>query len=335
MVREALGCKICAEGAKLVLFVTGICKKRCFYCPISSKRKKKDVVYANECRVEKDEDILEEAFKMNALGTGITGGEPLLFLDRTAHFMDLLKEELGERHHIHLYTTEKVSEEVAEELHSQGLDEIRFHLVGRVSGYKESLQNTREAGISTGVELPAIPGYENKIVEAIEKLDMEFLNLNELEFSETNGEALSRRGFDTLDGIRAIGSEELAMKIVDGYGERIPINFCSAGFKDGVQLRKRLLRTAHNIAKRYERVTADGTIVRGVVELVNPNSNSITKLVKMLKGGNYEVRGEIIFINPETLVKISKRLPKGVKAYISEFYPTWDELEVEREVLKE
>lgn len=68
------GCRLCYMGAKMVLFITGSCGKNCFYCPVSYERKEKDLIFANERRVGKDEDIIEEAISMEALGTGITGG---------------------------------------------------------------------------------------------------------------------------------------------------------------------------------------------------------------------------------------------------------------------
>ena len=41
----AKGCKQCVKGEKTVLFITGKCSLRCFYCPISDQKKNKDVIY--------------------------------------------------------------------------------------------------------------------------------------------------------------------------------------------------------------------------------------------------------------------------------------------------
>ena len=76
------GCVLCHQGAKMVLFVTGRCHRSCWYCPLSRERKGTDTVFANEHPVDIPAQIIEEAENMSALGTGITGGEPLLCLDR-------------------------------------------------------------------------------------------------------------------------------------------------------------------------------------------------------------------------------------------------------------
>lgn len=89
------GCELCREGAKLVLFVTGLCYKDCGYCPLSEKRKNKDTPWANERPIIAPEDILEEAHRMMAKGAGITGGEPLLWFDRALGYVKLLKSEFG------------------------------------------------------------------------------------------------------------------------------------------------------------------------------------------------------------------------------------------------
>ena len=309
----------------MVLFVTGLCKRKCFYCPLSEKKSMKDVIYANERPIEKSEEIVEEARTMRALGTGITGGEPLLVLERTLDFMKLLKKEMGEKHHIHLYTTETVNKPLAEELHSAGLDEIRFHIKGRTKNYLKSVESSKEAGMSAGVELPAIPGCKDRMIEATE-LNIDFLNLNELEFADLNYSKMLARGMESINGISAVGSSSVAREVKKH--SRVPVNFCSSWFKDGVQLRRRLLRTAHNVAKSYERVSRDGTLLIGMIE--NCDLNAARKLF-----ADFEVREGKIYTDPVVLKRVAQRLPPAAVAYVSEVYPTWDSLEVEREYIKD
>ena len=122
----AEGCKYCSEGSKMVLFVTGICDTGCRYCPVSLERKGKSGTYANELKVTSDDDVIGEIEAMNALGTGITGGDPLCDMELTLHYIVLIKDHFGPEHHIHLYTS-KIDPEKIRLLRNAGLDEIRFH----------------------------------------------------------------------------------------------------------------------------------------------------------------------------------------------------------------
>ena len=49
--RLSAGCVLCFEGAKLVLFITGLCQRSCWFCPLSAQRKDKDVIFANEHKI--------------------------------------------------------------------------------------------------------------------------------------------------------------------------------------------------------------------------------------------------------------------------------------------
>jgi len=63
---------------------------------------------------------------MSALGTGVTGGEPLLVLDRVVEYASLLKEHFGPDHHIHLYTALRRTAHAR--MPAGGwVDEIRLH----------------------------------------------------------------------------------------------------------------------------------------------------------------------------------------------------------------
>ena len=77
---EAEGCVQCQQGSKLVLFVTGKCHWGCDYCPLSENRRETPDMFANERRCTSWEEVIEEGRAMNATGTGITGGDPMLDL---------------------------------------------------------------------------------------------------------------------------------------------------------------------------------------------------------------------------------------------------------------
>ncbi len=262
------GCRMCYKGAKMVLFVTGVCGKNCFYCPVSYERREKDVIFANEKRVKKDDDIIEAALLMDALGTGITGGEPLLYPDRVVYYIKLLKNRFGESHHIHLYTALAPGREVLKSLRSTGLDELRFHPpphmwanIGKTH-YRDSIVEANELGIRVGIEVPSIQADFSGILSLLEEVGG-FLNLNELEFSETNADELKKRGFvpvdDVSSGVR--GSKEVAELL---NGSRL--HFCSSLFKDAVQLRERFKRIAKRTARDFDEITEDGTLVYGIIE---------------------------------------------------------------------
>jgi pyruvate formate-lyase activating enzyme-like uncharacterized protein len=262
------GCRQCYKGAKMVLFVTGICGKNCFYCPVSNQRRERDITFSNERRVNRDEDLLEEAISMDALGTGITGGEPLLRLDRVIHYIKLLKNKFGKSHHIHLYTALAPNKGVLESLKKAGLDEIRFHppqnLLPGVDKtyYRISLTEAHKLGLSVGIEIPSIACDLRGVISLLKEVDG-FLNLNELEFSETNYSQLKTRGYVTVDDTSsaALGSREVAEAL--DYDK---LHFCSSRFKDAIQLRERFKRIAKISARYFDEITDDGTLVYGIIE---------------------------------------------------------------------
>ena len=80
------GCQYCVKGEKLVIFITGKCPRSCYFCPVSDQKYQNDVQFANERPVKDFNDIIEEAREMDALGAGITGGDPLEKLERTCEY---------------------------------------------------------------------------------------------------------------------------------------------------------------------------------------------------------------------------------------------------------
>ena len=194
------GCLQCRRGSKMVLLITGRCSTGCFYCPLSLEKKGKEVLFANERRCTSDDEVLDEARMIRAEGTGITGGDPVQCIERTLHFIRLLKKEFGERHHIHLYTS-SLDVQAFRRLEEAGLDELRLHppveMWDRLdeTDLEEFLRST---SMKVGFEIPSLPEEEERterLIDFAESVGMDFVNLNELEFSEGNWDELKARGW--------------------------------------------------------------------------------------------------------------------------------------------
>ncbi|MBN1793200.1 radical SAM protein [Candidatus Woesearchaeota archaeon] len=313
------GCKRCVKGEKLVLFITGLCSQRCEFCPVSDRKLYKDVIYANERPIDPkagDESvakaIIEEAAACSATGAGITGGDPLVRLDRTVKAIRLLKKRFGKSFHIHLYTPLRlVSEQSLKNLFDAGLDEIRFHprIGGRISGPSESKREWRRVGLAkryswaVGVEIPALPGKEEETRELISFLKgrIDFLNINELELADNEvwrREQERDSSLRTKDGFSyAIkGSEELAKRLLQySSGLGIRTHYCTCTLKDRVQLAKRVLRRAKNIRLQTDIMDKEGMLTRGAVYLPS------------LKPG-FGYRKKLSSLNPLEKQKILKKL---------------------------
>ncbi|NMB77562.1 MAG: 4Fe-4S cluster-binding domain-containing protein [Methanomicrobiales archaeon] len=314
------GCILCHQGAKMVLFVTGRCHRTCWYCPLSAERKNTDTVWANEHPVDIPAQIIEVAESMSALGTGVTGGEPLLVLDKVTEYCRMLKEHFGKEHQIHLYTAKAPTDEELAAL--QGLvDEVRLHPPRECwekileSDFLRSAKRAKEMGFDIGIEVPALPGLE-LLIPALTHLD--FLNINELEWGESNAYAMRERGYDladplhnAIDGAKA-WAEELC--------RHEKVHWCSSGFKDSVQLRERLKRIAQNTARPFDEITDDGTVVYGVFEPASGSTDAVSPFIReRLEPDSYEIHPERVEMAWWLLEKLADELDG--KKYVIERYP--------------
>jgi pyruvate formate-lyase activating enzyme-like uncharacterized protein len=294
----------------MVLFVTGRCTRSCWYCPISSERRDRDIAYANDRKITEINDIIDEANLMSALGTGVTGGEPLLVLDRVVDYCSLLKQEFGNEHHIHLYTG--LAPKMADLERLEGLvDEIRLHPPHEQwngvmnTPFIKSATLARRLGFSVGIEVPSLPGIG---ALAVTLPFIDFMNINELEWSETNARAMRERGYDLEDSYHnAVGG---AYRLARGMVRKRKVHWCSSAFKDSVQLKERLKRIAGNSARSFEEITDDGTVIYGVVEPAPKQPTGIE---------NAEIVNGCLELHWQVLHQHQDRLPG--KKYIVERYP--------------
>ena len=337
------GCRLCEEGAKMVLFVTGLCSYHCFYCPVSDEKMYKDVMFADEMRVERDEDVLAEARAIRAKGAGITGGDPMEAMDRLCHYLRLLKAEFGPEFQTHLYTMTTDLDKIRR-ARAAGLDEIRFHVPpglwrhAATSGFVPAVREARDLGMSVGLEVPLLPDRKSDLIELLrwaESEQLEFVNLDELEYSEANWGRMRRSDYSMKHelsyGVK--GADEAAAEILR-MPWRITVHYCSSGYKDGWQLRTRIKRRAETVARAYDEVTEDGTLVKGIIE-----ADDLAAVERELRG-TFQVPPELLAAVPErnrvevapwVLEEIAAKLPWP--SFVVEEYPTADALEVERQRL--
>jgi hypothetical protein len=335
------GCRLCVEGEKLVLFITGICPRNCWYCSLSEKKKSQDVIYANERPISNVNEAIEEAKLCDAKGAGITGGDPLSKLGRTVEYIKALKKEFGKDFHIHLYTSLDLADEgKLESLFNAGLDEIRFHPDIENNKLWNKLSLAKKFRWKAGVEIPVIPGLKEKTIRLIEfvKDKIDFLNLNELEFSELNYTEYEKRGLKTKNelsyGIK--GSEELALELLEMF-PGTNIHYCTSRLKDSVQLAKRIKRRAKNIKEKFDIVTDEGMLIRGAVYLdknlkrkFKPEELEEAKKKINLKEIKIDERKSRLLLSKKNVIKFSDKIKKlGYIPAVVEEYPTWDSLEID------
>jgi len=284
-----IGCKLCMNGMKLVYFVTGLCSRSCFYCPLSRERKGRDVTYADEVLVKGTEDIINEAKAINAKGVGITGGDPLLRTERVVKTLKALKENFYDKLHVHLYTTTQphVNETTLSMLLKAGIDELRFHPNLEVDDPLSPVKLAVDMGFNVGIEIPALPGFEDRtlrILDRARKLGATFIIINELEMTESNAVMLQIRGYRLKPGSASAveGSWETAITILKSVKEMgLNGHFCPAYIKDSAQFRNRLKRKAKSIAMPHETITRDPLLVKGVIE--PPEGVSLEETASIVK----------------------------------------------------
>ena len=349
------GCRLCKEGAKLVLFITGQCPATCFYCPLSFEKGGNDRIYADEWALADEQDtnvLIEEAHLINSKGAGITGGDPLIVWARTVRYIELLKNEFGESFHIHLYTSALQHADHIQDLIDAGLDELRFHPLPPTWGSMETsplldpIRSSISSECDVGIEIPVIPQMKQEIIKLISWANtqgIQWINLNELEFSERNEITLYKKGYTIKRDISSSvkGSETTAREILDIIAANdldIGLHYCSSSFKDAIQLMNRMKRRAHSIAQDYDIITDEGTIIKGIIEPTSKQNLNIL-LTILMKKHNLRKREDFIYneknntieIHAEILDRIHSNLSSNMcSCFIIERYPTADGLEVER-----
>ena len=279
------------------------------------------MVYANERPVLSDRDVIAEARAMDAQGTGITGGDPVVQLDRTLHYARLLKHEFSD-HHIHLYTASQLKKSILQRMEGI-IDEIRIHVIdfSDISSVKKALHYN----ISVGVEIPMLPSRikETKnLIQRLKGIGVHFINLNELEYADRNSYYLKEMGYSfSADSCVVLNSEKTALTLADEV-----VHYCSAHDKDSIQLKNRFIRRAHTVKKVYEEIE-HGLLVKGVITCESEEQAQTVKRVLLSKVDVLDSFVCVVGTRVETHWALAEEASSWITAKIGieKRYPTYDQ----------
>ncbi len=260
------GCRICGAGAWSCLFITGKCNAGCFYCPTSQQ--KDEIPATQRFHFETPESYAEYINFLKFKGVSFSGGEPLLFFDRTLQYLKEIRKSCSPEIYIWMYTNGILADKLKfEQLAAAGLNEIRFDI--GATGYQ--LDKVRLAkGIipNITIEIPAVPEEKERLKKLLPEIinaGVTNLNLHQLRLTKHNAPKLLKRNYTYIPAEQPVVLEsELAALEILNYAQEnhlgIGINYCSFWFKNRFQQTGFRKQVANALAEPGETITEKGFI---------------------------------------------------------------------------
>ncbi|HBA87245.1 MAG TPA: radical SAM protein [Geobacter sp.] len=267
--RLSPGCQTCAAGGWSCLFINGRCNASCFYCPTSQDDTGDPLT--NGIPFATPEDYAEYVAVFGFTGASISGGEPLLTLDRTLAYIDAVRRRSGDAVHLWMYTNGTLlTREIASELRSAGLGEIRFDI--GATNYSLSKLHLAVGVIPTvTVEIPMVPEEEELMQRKLSEMaaaGVQHLNLHQLRLTPYNSQHLASRPYTFVhgDNVTVLESELGALRLVRyamEHGIDLPVNYCSFPYKRRFQHAAARRRGIPFVRAEHEAVTEAGYLRGG------------------------------------------------------------------------
>lgn len=259
------GCRICGEGKWSCLFITNKCNAGCFYCPVPQLVD--EVPSTQGLDFTDPEDYAEFVKFLGFKGVSFSGGEPLLFHDRTLSYLRALQHKTGDLY-TWLYTNGILaSRNKMKDLADEGLNEIRFDI--GANGYQlDSISYADGIIPIITIEIPAIPEEKNRLLSLLpllKKSGVTNLNLHQLRFTRHNAKHLIKRGYTIIPAEQPVvlESELMALEILNfarESGIETGINYCSFHYKHRFQKAGYRKQLAILAGVGPERITENGYI---------------------------------------------------------------------------
>lgn len=312
--RLSPGCRTCADGAWSCLFINGRCNASCFYCPTSQDET--DGPLSNGIPFETAEDYAEYVALFGFTGVSISGGEPLLTLERTLAFIAAVRRRCGDAVHLWMYTNGTLfTRGIACALADAGLAEIRFD----IGATRYDLGKLRLAvGVipTITVEIPAVPEEEELMREKLVEMaaaGVQHLNLHQMRLTPHNLRHLASRAYTFVHGekVTVLESELSALRLIRHgieQGIDLPVNYCSFPYKRRFQ---------HAAARRrglpYIQGTEDMITDVGYLRSLSAGHVQYFEAVTLPEGGSRSSAGDITLPSGRGIIvekrPVSPRIP--------------------------
>lgn len=235
------GCKICASGKWSCLFITNKCNAKCFYCPVSQDTD--ETPSTQSLAFENPDDYANYINHFQFQGVSFSGGEPLLYFDRTLEYLKIVREKCNKDIYIWLYTNGiLIDEDKLKKLAAHNLNEIRFD-IGATAYKLDKVKLAKGLIPNITIEIPCIPEEKNRIIGMLPEMieaGVTNLNLHHLRLTLFNAEKLVKHRYTIINAERPLvmESEIAALEIIKKAGEegyKIGINYCSFHYKNRFQ----------------------------------------------------------------------------------------------------
>ncbi len=211
------GCMLCGLGTWSCLFITGKCNAGCFYCP--APQLSDETPETQGLKFDTAESYAEYIDFFKFKGVSFSGGEPLLFFDRTLQYLKQIRKKCSPSVYIWMYTNGILGDEQKfRKLAAAGIDEVRFDI--GATGFKLDKLHAAKGIVPTiSIEIPAIPEEKEKLKQLLPemiKAGVSNLNLHQLRLTKHNAPKLLKRDYTYIPAERPIvlESELAALEII-------------------------------------------------------------------------------------------------------------------------
>lgn len=241
--KRSLWCTYCTMWKGCTVVLSYKCHRSCFFCYEQTPQNPKVKIDPYN---KKDMDLIYQNIDISFSNASnkslaITGGEPLLFIDKVYEILEYVNKKYPWKH-TRIYTTwDFLKKDILKKLRDFNLDEIRFSIKPWEEPNLKLYCLAKKYIPTTIIEMPVIPNSKKYMIDILEKIHtskcIDGINLNELTFNNLNKEEYKKRNlmldiekdesdifhryFDVSKiEVWVYGSKFLALELIDYFSQK-------------------------------------------------------------------------------------------------------------------